>query len=220
MGLTVSLFIPDAIIIASDSLAEIRQNDDGFYQGSIEKVFRINDRYVLALEGSGFFQGLPYSYYANRIIHEKEVLETDNTVELSQLLSLRLSSEMPNTSLVGYVAGYDYVEGQYKPVLTLLDKGRVSIINQDPEGDPVYNFHTIGRNHWVNKIILPASLKLGEEELSIPSFDIDFSKYSVNAAKEFAVEMISFSEKMDRFSQLKPMIGGEVQIAVVKPYSD
>lgn len=100
----------------------------------------------------------------------------------------------------------------------MIENGLVNVINQNQEQDAVYNFHTIGRNHWVNKIIMPAVLKTGDEDITLPSFDIDFSKYSIKTAREFANEMINISEKMDYFSQLKPMIGGEHQEAIISPF--
>jgi hypothetical protein len=57
MGLTISTFTPDSIVLGTDSLAEIKNNDDGFYQADNEKIFIISGRYAVAIENCAFYTG-------------------------------------------------------------------------------------------------------------------------------------------------------------------
>ena len=54
------------------------------------------------------------------------------------------------------------------------------------------------------------------DSVSFP-YDIDFSKYSTQFSVKFVKHMLKLSEEMDRFSQLKPSIGGQYQIITIRP---
>lgn len=218
MGLTVSIFIPDAIVISTDSLSDIRHQDDGFYQRGIDKIFPIGNRFVLVWEGNAFIDGLPFSYFARPILNSISI-ESHKTVEdiAGQVLE-RLREIMPNEDLMGYVAGYDNVENRKTPIVALIHNQQISIINKSQSGEPVFNYHCIGRTHWVNKLLLPSKLILGDDIIEAQSFDIDFSKYSTLMAVEFAQFLLTMSQKQDEFSQLKPMIGGPLQTVVISPF--
>ncbi len=218
MGLTVSIFIPDAIVISTDSLSDIKHQDDGFYQRGIDKIFPIGNRFVLVWEGNAFIDGLPFSYFVRPIFNSISI-ESHKTVEdiAGQVLE-RLRELMPNEDLMGYVAGYDNVENRKIPIVALIHNQQISVINKSQSGEPVFNYHCIGRTHWVNKLLLPSKLILGDDIIEAQSFDIDFSKYSTLMAVEFSQYLLTMSQKQDEFSQLKPMIGGPLQTVVISPY--
>lgn len=216
MGLTLATFVPDGIVIASDSLAEIRHHDDGFFQSEIEKLFVVDDKYVLAIEGNGFYEGIPISSYLFRLLHKP--LGCSSVLNAAEKVSQVLAKLMPNESLMAYVAGYDYKEEQTHPVVVLIHNNHIECINTAPDGTSVFNFHSIGRTHWVNKLLMRTQGVTGEEKVEFQCFDIDFSKYSIAYAKEFSDNLITISERMDQYSQLKPMIGGKHQVAVIRPF--
>ena len=218
MGLTVSLFIPDAIVISTDSLTDVRYQDDGFYQRGIEKIYPIGNRFALVWEGNAFLNGLPFSYFVRPILKNIS-FESFKTVEdIAGYVFERLRVIMPSEDLMGYVAGYDDVDNKMAPVVALIHNQQISIINKNQSGEPVYNYHCIGRTHWVNKLLLPSKLVLGDELMDLQPYDIDFSKYSTHMAVEFAQFLITMSQKQDEFSQLKPMIGGPLQTVVISPF--
>ena len=218
MGLTVTIFIPDAIVISTDSLSDIRHQDDGFYQRGIEKVFPIGNRFVLVWEGNAFLNGLPFSYFIRPILNNISI-ESHKTVEViaGQVLE-RLKEIMPNEDLMGYVAGYDDVESRKTPIVALIHNQQISVINKNQLGEPVFNYHCVGRTHWVNKLLLPSKLVLGDDIIDVQSYDIAFSKYSTRMAVEFAQYLLTMSQKQDEFSQLKPMIGGPLQTVIISPF--
>lgn len=216
MGLTIATFVPDGIVIASDSLAEIRHQDDGFFQSEIEKLLVVDDKYVLAIEGNGFYEGIPVSSYLLRLLYKP--LGCSSVLDVAKKILQVLAELMPNESLMTYIAGYDYNGDQAKPVVALIHDNHIDCINQAPDGTAVYNFHSIGRTHWVNKLLMQTQGVAGEEKVEFQGFDIDFSKYSIAYAKEFSDNLITISERMDRYSQLKPMVGGKHQVAVIRPF--
>ena len=216
MGLSICAFVPEGIVIASDSLAEIRHQDDGFYQDGIQRLYNVENRFLVAIEGPCFHQGLPVSFFLTPLF--KKGFPVDTVEEFSQKLIPEIERILPGEPYVIYVAGYENRGQKQTPVVTLIHDKKVVIINQDPSGNPVYNFHAIGRTHWVNKVLMNTQAESGEDHIQFQEYDIDFSKYSLSTAKEFSLFLLSMSERMDKFSQLKPMIGGKYQVGMVRPY--
>ncbi len=218
MGLTVANFVPDGIVIASDSIVEVRNQDDGFIQSELEKLFLLDSKYVLAIEGCGFFDGLPISYYIHRFLHKS--LRCACVADAAELICHTFSDIFPREPIMAYVAGYDYQEDIAKPVVLFIHDNQHDFINTAQDGTVVYNFHSIGRTHWVNKLLMHTKGVVGDEVVDFQGHDIDFSKYSLSYAKEFTEKLISISEFMDNASQLKPMVGGRHQFAIIRPYDE
>lgn len=217
MGLVIATFIPDGIVFCSDSMSQIKNNDDGFIQSEQEKIFVFGDKFVIAIEGNGFYKGLPVSSYLNTYhSHNLEGMDVKAFAEFMLSEFLRI---FPNEPYVAYIAGYDCVNSLPKPVVYLLHNGGLSCINEDPDGNPVYNYHAIGRTHWVNKLMQHTQANIGESLVKFQAYDVDFSKYSILKAKEFGLKLLDISETMDSFSQLMPMLGGKKQYAILRPYA-
>ena len=216
MGLSVCAFVPDGIVIASDSLAEIRHQDDGFYQEGFQRLYSVNNRFLVAFEGPCFHQGLPLSFYLTPLF--KRTWSEETVVDFSRSLILELEKILSEEIYVLYVAGYEVRGNGIAPAVALIHNKEVSLINQDSVGNPVYNYHAIGRTYWVNKLLMNTQAVLDEEHISFQKYEIDFSKFSLVTAKDFVLSLASLSEKMDHFSQLKPIIGGQFLVGIVKPY--
>lgn len=215
MGLTISTFTPDSIVLGTDSLAEVKNNDDGFYQADNEKIFIISGRYAVAIENCAFYNGLPISAY----ITDGNICNWHgrNVEDLAQYLCSQFSQLFPEEDIMAYVAGYDSEDCKYLPRVFLIHDQRIDCINRQEEGKHVYNFHAIGRTHWINKLLMNTETSINGEVLQFKDYDIDFSKYSTQFARKFVKHMLRLSEEMDRFSQLKPSIGGQYEIVTIRP---
>jgi hypothetical protein len=85
----------------------------------------------------------------------------------------------------------------------------------------VYNYHSIGHNLWLNKVLLPTAFEMNNgERIAFDNVDIDFSKYSIEEAIDFSKDMIKFSSLMDNYAQLKEMIGKSLYIGVLTMYNN
>ena len=216
MGLVITTFVPDGIVVCSDSLCLIRNNDDGFWQSEHEKIFVFSKKFVLAIESNGYYQGIPISVYINNIAHQSfEHMDVNAFADYIANEFVRLFNNEP---VLAYVAGYQYDDGMPKPKVYLLHNGSHICINEDGNGNHVYNYHAVGRTHWINKLMQNTQANVGGDVIELQTYDIDFSKYSLLYAKEFALKLISISETMDNFSQLKPMLGGRSQYAIIRPF--
>lgn len=217
MGLTVAAFTPDSITIGTDSHAEVKNTNEGYFITDSEKLFVMNDRFLVAIEGNTFQDGLPISYY----MHQESIRQWNGnqTKDLARFLVDQLSAMFPIENMVIYTAGYDSEDTGILPKVYMINNGRIELINIAQDGKCVYNYHAIGRTHWINKLIMQTRADIGSDSIEFPSCEIDFSKYSSRMGKEFVCSMLELSEKMDRLSQVRPSIGEKYQIAAIRPFS-
>lgn len=216
MGLTVAAFTPNCITIGTDSLSEVR-NKESFFYTEIEKLFVINSRYVVAIEGCNFHNGLPVSYY----MRTESILnwEGNSVKKLAEFLSDEFKRIFQNENIIAYVAGYDKDSTKTDPYIYMIHNDQVVPINIAQDGVHVYNFHAVGRSHWINKLMMRTEADINGDKIEFESADIDFSKYSPELTKRFVRSMLTLSEEMYMFSQKSPQIGGKYQIATIHPTS-
>lgn len=219
MGLAVTIFIPEGIVMVSDGLAEIRNanSDNGFLQKKQKCLFSFGNRFLLCVQGGGYVKGMPYAFYINRVLKAMEGLEFKTTETFCLEFKDRIAIVIPSEEqVVFYVAGIDTIgKEDPMPVVYLLDNN-LHIINQSNNNDVVYNYHSYGRNQWVNKLLLPTTFKHGKDEyIEFDNCDIDFSKYSLEEAIEFGKSILEISYKMDKFIQLKQMVGEYISVGYI-----
>ena len=127
----------------------------------------------------------------------------------------RLVGNEENVSF--YIAGIDNGESLCSsPSLFLIDRNVVSLINHGLNNDIVYNYHSIGRCLWINKMLLHTSCEIEKgQKVEFESVDIDFSKYSISDAIDFSKTLLTISFKMDAISQLSQMVGENISFGYV-----
>jgi hypothetical protein len=219
MGLAVAVFVPEGIVIVSDGLAEIRneKSDNAFLQTKQKCLFSFENTFLLCVQGSGYIKGLPYAYYLNGILKAMEGMVFKSTEAFCFEFKCRVNSIFPKEErVVFYIAGVDSIDDATPvPVIYLLDNN-LQIINQSNNNDVVYNYHSYGRNLWINKLLLPTTFKYGKNEyIEFDNCHIDFSKYSIEDAIEFGKTILEISYKMDKFTQLKQMVGENVTVGYI-----
>lgn len=224
MGLAVAVFVPEGIVLASDGLAEIRnsESDNGFLQKKQRNLFSFQNRFLICVQGSGYIEGKSYAYYITQIfseIRENEYCTTqDFCIEFKSKISERLDQ---GEQIVFYIAGIDSVKGKLSPIVYLVDKMNFQVINKSNDGKVVYNYHSIGRSVWVNKLLLQTTYEPDKNHrIEFESMEIDFSKYSLQDAIDFGRTMIELSQKMDNFAQLKQMVGENISVGYINLDND
>lgn len=219
MGLAVVVFVPEGIVVVSDGLAEIKNanSDNGFLQKKQKCLFSFRERFLLCVQGGGYINGLPYAYYINHVLNAMDNLDFKSTEAFCMEFKNRIASIIPSEEqVVFYIAGIDNIENAKPvPVVYLLDNN-LHIINQSNNNEVVYNYHSFGRNLWINKLLLPTIFKQGKDEyIDFGNCYIDFSKYSLYEAIEFGKSILEISYKMDKFTQLKQMVGEYVTVGYI-----
>jgi hypothetical protein len=220
MGLAIAVFVPEGIVIASDGLSEIRnaKNDAGFFQTNQKNIFVYKNKYIICALGSGYANGLPYAYYIEKVIFSLSKKTYISTYEFARDFDSDIRKSIgTGDNVLFYIAGVDTpTDDSFSPKVYLIDNNQIVAVNQGKNNEPVYNYHSIGRSVWLNKLLLPTSLKCENNKyIDFETFEIDFSKYSLDDAVLFASNMIYISYRMDDFAQLKQMVGKKNSIGIV-----
>lgn len=222
MGLSIAVFVPDGIAIVSDGLAEIRnsEEDHSFLHKKQKRLFIYENKYVVNIQGKGFYKGLPYSYYVNDIFHILSQHEFGSVIDFASNFLNKLKEKLKSVEdIVMYIAGIDIVENEIIPAIYIIANNKIQPINQGKDGRIVYNYHVIGHCYWINKLLLPSEYKNDNgDSLNFDGAYIDFSKYSLEEAIDFAKSMIYISSKMDYIAQLTQTIGETINVCVIPTY--
>ena len=220
MGLAVTIFVPEGVVIVSDGLAEIKnaKSDNGFLQKRQKSIFSFRERFLLCVQGAGYINGLPYAHYINKVFKALGEESFKTTKDFCSSFKEKVSSVIPSSEqVVFYIAGIDTVDNTDPlTAVYLLDKSNLQVINQSNNNEAVYNYHSYGRNLWINKLLLPTVFEHGKgEKIEFDPLYIDFSKYSLNDAIEFGKTILEISYKMDNFAQLKQLVGENISVGYI-----
>ena len=219
MGLSIAVFVPEGVVIACDGLAEIHnnKNDQGFLHKMQKRLFVFNDRYLVNIHGDGFIKGLPCAYYVNKIFKKLMQKQYDNTECFSTDFNNEFKKHVDSDERQSfYVVGLEQVDADSVPFVLLNENGNNMRINYGNDNNIVYNYHTVGRSIWVNKLLLPTSYEISDsEKMDFESVDIDFSKYSIGDAVDFSKTFISLTKKLDELVQLKQMVGENITYGIL-----
>lgn len=218
MGLNIAVFVPEGIVLSSDSLAFLRQEDEGFMASS-KRTFAIWGRFLISFVGNGFINGKPYGYFVqeieNRLINLQKGPVDEFVNEINNYLKqLYKEDEEPITV---YVAGSSVTNLGLHNELFLIEQDKISKLNQPNDQIEVYNYHLIGRGLWCNKLILPTTFEDEHSDTKelFEAARIDFSKYSLEDAKNFAHFLIHATANMDKFTQTRASVDLNITTCIV-----
>lgn len=112
MGLNVAVFVPEGIVLAADSMAFIRTEDEG-YVSSSERIFSCIDRFVISFVGNGYVGDMPYGYIVNNLL-STGIDRNISTAEFAKKTNSFISQLKVEESLSVYVAGIDIIDNNLK----------------------------------------------------------------------------------------------------------
>lgn len=218
MGLNIAIFVPEGIILASDSLAFLRKDDEGF-EASSKRTFAIWNKYLVSFVGGGFICGKPYGYYIQDIESKGMSIQINCVKDFADYLFnfFRHFHNEDEEPLTVYIAGSSIEESRLCHELYLIDRDSIIKLNESNGKDEVYNYHMIGRGLWINKLVLPTTFEDKQSEVneSFEAAKIDFSKYSLDDAEKFADFLIRTTAEMDKFIQIRATVNLNVTIGIV-----
>lgn len=224
MGLAVTVFTPEGIVVASDGLAEVRNDshDQTYFHDKQKRLFVYQNKFAINIICDGYYQGLPYAYHIYRIFEEFNRLEFNSTYDFSTVLNNKICHYFEGINgFAIYVAGIDIDStGRSLPSVYLVENNSVTQINKGINGNIVYNYHTIGHSYWVNRLLMKMPSDNDMIDDSNGDIDIDFSKFSLDEAVDFAITIIDVSRKMDIMAHLRRSIGNTVKIVTIPLYGE
>lgn len=221
MGLNVAVFVPEGIVLAADSMAFIRSEDEG-YVSSSERIFSCIDRFVISFVGNGYVGDMPYGYIVNNLL-STGIDRNISTAEFAKKTNSFISHLKVEESLSVYVAGIDIIDNKVIPYLYLLDKGNVIRLNatsEECDAHLFYNYHAVGQSLWINKLFLPTTFEDTHRQVTeeFAGANIDFRRFSLDQARSFAAFLVDTSAKMEVYTQMRPTINQCLSIAILKPF--
>ena len=221
MGLNVAVFVPEGIVLAADSMAFVRTEDEGYFTSS-ERIFSCLDRFVISFIGNGYIGDMPYGYIVNNLLSIG--LDSNiSTAEFAKKTNSFISQFEVEESLSIYVAGIDIIANKVIPYLYLLDKGnviRLNAITEECDAHLFYNYHAVGQSLWINKLFLPTTFEDTNRQVTeeFVGANIDFRRFSLDQARSFAAFLVDISAKMEVYTQMRPTINQCLSIAILKPF--
>lgn len=218
MGLNVAVFVPEGIILSSDSLAFLRQDDEGF-EASSKRTFAVWNRFLVSFVGGGFINGKPYGYYMQEIESKRTSIQIDRVKDFVDYFS-KFFSHFQNENeepLTAYIAGSSIEDSGLHHEVYLIDRDNAFKLNESNGKDETYNYHIIGRGLWINKLVLPTIFEDKQSEVneSFEAAKIDFSKYSLDDAEKFAHFLIRTTAEMDKFIQTRASVNLDITTGIV-----
>lgn len=214
MGLSIAVFVPEGVVVTTDGLEELRNSDkdQGFLHKKLKRLFVYKNRFIICIHGYGFIKGLPCAYFINKVFISLENIDFLSVAEFAILFGNKLASYMDKEACLSfYVIGLDARDDDIVPNIVLYDNGQLLQINRGINNQIVYNYHSVGRSLWLNKVLLQTSCTIEKEkQIEFDSVDIDFSKYSIDDAIDFSKSFFRLSRELDNIAQLKQMIGENV----------
>jgi hypothetical protein len=220
MGLSIAVFVPEGIVVTTDGLAELRNSDkdQGFLHKKLKRLFVFQNRFIICMHGNGFVNGLPCAYYIEKVFAYLAEAEFPNLEEFAKAFEKRLATYLDkDTRQSFYVLGMDNGDSKDTlPNIILSDNGQLIPINRGKDNQIVYNYHSVGRSLWLNKLLLPTSYTIDQEkQIDFDSVDIDFSKYSLEDAVDFSKTFFRLSRELDNIAQVKQMVGEYLTIGIL-----
>jgi hypothetical protein len=161
---------------------------------------------------------LPCAYYIEKVFAYLADTEFPNLEDFAKSFEKKLSTYLAKgTRQSFYVLGMDTGDNkEMLPNIILSDNGQLIPINRGKDNQIVYNYHSVGRSLWLNKLLLPTSYTIEQEkQIDFDSVDIDFSKYSIDDAIDFSKTFFRLSRELDNIAQLKQMIGEHLSFGII-----
>ena len=220
MGLSIAVFVPEGIVVTTDGLEELRNSDkdQGFLHKKLKRLFVFKDRFIICMHGNGFINGLPCAYYIEKVFASLADTEFPSLEEFGKVFEKKLAAFWPkDTRQSFYVLGLDTGDNRETlPNILLSDNGQLIPINRGKDNQIVYNYHSVGRSLWLNKLLLPTSYTVEQEkQIVFDRVDIDFSKYSLEDAIDFSKTFFRLSRELDNIAQIKQMVGEYLTIGIL-----
>ena len=218
MGLNIAVFVPEGIVLTSDSLAFLRQEDEGFMASS-KRTFTVWGRFLISFVGNGFISGKPYGCFVQEIENRLINLEKSSVEEFGNQINnyLKQYQKKDEEPIIVYVAGSSVTDLGLYNELFLIEQDKISKLNQPNGQEEVYNYHLIGRGLWSNKLLLPTTFEDNHSDTKelFEAARIDFSKYSLEEAVNFSQFLIRTTADMDKFIQKRASVDLKITTCVV-----
>lgn len=231
MSLVVTVFVPEGIVMASDSRQSITvegRTPDGrtfkvetVNSDSVMKTFLLEDQQVgISNFGQDLLGTVPMSGYVKRFI-EEEIVSADDvtTIPLKLVKYIRKSFSQADAGF--HVAGYSKSAKVSVPYFyhCHVAKNTVERRNVKPDGSVAYGATWSGQIDVITSIVNPIITKdeKGQDKIVYSPAPIAFDAMTVQDAIDFAVYAIRTTIDTMRFQARQKNVGGPIDVLLLLP---
>jgi hypothetical protein len=231
MSLVIAVYVPEGIVMASDSRQSItiegkQPSGESFKvetvnSDAVTKTFLLEQQRVgISNFGNDLLEGVPISSHIQSFI-EEEIVAADDITTIPQKLVRYFKKSFPEADAGFHVAGYKK-EGKISiPHVYYCHVGRNEVLrrNAKEDGSLIYGATWSGQIDIIASIINPVVVKdeEGKEKLVRPSTPIIWGAMTVQDAIDFAAYAIRTTIDTMRFQARPKSVGGSIDVLLLAP---
>lgn len=231
MTLIVAVYVPEGIVMASDSRQSItiegkKPSGEPFKvetvnSDAVTKTFLLEKQQVgISNFGADLLDGIPISSYIQSFL-EEEVVAADDVTTISKKLVDYFRKSFPDADAGFHVAGYKKENKISVPYVYYchVAKSEVGRRNAKQDGSIIYGATWSGQIDVIQSIISPVMIKdsRGKEKIIKAPAPIIWDAMTVQDAIDFAVYAIRTTIDTMRFQARAKNVGGNIDVLLLKP---
>ena len=233
MSLIIAVYVPEGIVMASDSRQSItiggtRPTGEEFKvetvnSDAVMKTFLLDQQQVgISNFGQDLLDGVPMGSYIRRFIEESLVAADDVTTIPDKLIRYFRES-FPKADIGFHVAGYKKEGKSSIPYVYHCHVGRnkVERRNARPDGSVIYGATWSGQIDILTSIVLPVAVKdeKGKEKIVRSPAPIVWDAMTLQDAIDFSIYAIRTTIDTMRFQARPKNVGGPIDVLLLTPES-
>jgi hypothetical protein len=233
MSLVVATFVPEGIVMASDSRQSITiegKNPEGasfkvetVNSDAVMKTFLMEEQQVgISNYGQDLLNGVPVASHIQKFMNEN-LINTDNVTTISEKLLAYFQKTSPQADAGFHVAGYRREGKVSVPYVYNCHVARNTIerTNAKPDSSILYGATWSGQGDIISSIVNPVVIKdtAGKDKIVRAPAPIVFDAMTLQDAIDFSIYTIRTTIDTMRFQARQKNVGGPINVLLLMPNS-
>jgi len=232
MSFVITVYVPEAIVMASDSRQSItiqRQTPDGTKLQPVEtvssdfvyKIFLLPKQGVgIGTFGESILDKVTVESHIKRFQEEK-VGDRDDIVNISQKLLEYFRKKFPNADTAFHIAGFKKESGMSMPHVyhCQVSRNEMKRVNTKPgTDDVVYGASWGGQGDVIAGILTPSQLKTPDGQMrQVTKAPVVWEAMPIQDAVDFAIYTVRTTIDTIRFQARPKNVGGPIDVLLLTP---
>ena len=228
MTLVVTTYVPEGIVMASDSRQSItisNKDNDGkdlnieiINSDSVTKIFLLEKQSMgISTFGQDFHTGIPMASYI-RQFSEEIVNDTDDVETVARELVNFIIKDFGKINCGFHVCGYKKEEKMISPYVfhCYIGDGKVIRTNIDDNGSIIYGTIWGGQTDVLESLLIP--IYGSNKEILRNAFPIKWRAMALQEAIDFSIFAINTTINIMKFQARFKSVGGAIDILIITPH--
>jgi hypothetical protein len=233
MSLVIATFVPEGIVMASDSRQSITiegRNPEGVSfkvetvnSDAVIKTFLMEKQQVgISNYGQDLLNGVPMASHIQKFMNE-DLANTDDVTTISKKLMAYFQKTSPQADAGFHVAGYRKEGKAIVPYIynCHVAKNTIERTNAKPDGSTIYGATWSGQGDVIASIVSPVVTKDtdGKDKIIRAASPIIFDAMTLQDAIDFSIYTIRTTIDTMRFQARPKNVGGPITVLLLIPNS-